>query len=423
MSGKNHQNRYLIKVDEVQKARERLGDVVVNTPLMHDLSLSERYGANILLKREDLQVVRSYKIRGAYNKISTISAEKLKNGVVCASAGNHAQGVAYSCRKLNIHSTIFMPAPTPKQKITQVKFFGRSNVDIILTGDTYDDAFNAAQKFCCEHKSEFIHPFDDLLVIEGQATIALDILADAKSTIDYLFIPIGGGGLAAGVGSIFKTLSPKTKIVGVEPAGAASMKLSIEKGEVVRLDSIDKFVDGAAVQRVGDITFEICRHILDDIITIPEGKVCTTILQLYNEEAIVVEPAGALSISALDYYKEKIKGKTAVSIVSGSNNDITRTEEIRERSLLFEGLKHYFIVRFAQRPGAFREFLENILGPNDDITYFQYSKKNNREQGPAIVGIELHSKEDFEPLYQRLKSSNMLQEYLNDKPDLFEFLI
>ena len=316
-----------------------------------------------------------------------------------------------------------MPEPTPKQKITQVKFFGRGNVDIILTGDTYDDAFNAAQKFCCEYKSEFIHPFDDLLVIEGQATIALDILADAKSPIDYLFIPIGGGGLAAGVGSIFKTLSPGTKIIGVEPAGAASMKLSIEKGEVVRLDSIDKFVDGAAVQRVGDITFEICRHILDDVITIPEGKVCTTILQLYNEEAIVVEPAGALSISALDYYKEKIKGKTAVSIVSGSNNDITRTEEIRERSLLFEGLKHYFIVRFAQRPGAFREFLENILGPNDDITYFQYSKKNNREQGPAIVGIELHSKEDFEPLYQRLKSSNMLQEYLNDKPDLFEFLI
>lgn len=412
-----------IKVNEVQKARERLRDVVINTPLMHDFSLSERYNANILLKREDLQVVRSYKIRGAFNKISTLPSEKLKNGVVCASAGNHAQGVAYSCRKLGIKSTIFMPVPTPKQKITQVKFFGRSNVEIILTGDTYDDAFVAAQEYCQKHKSEFIHPFDDSQVIEGQATIALDILADTTVHVDYLFIPIGGGGLAAGVGSVFKALSPDTKIIGVEPAGAPSMKLSLEKGEVVRLDTIDKFVDGAAVQRVGDITFEICRHILDDMITIPEGKVCTTILQLYNEEAIVVEPAGALSISALDYYKEKIKGKNVVSIVSGSNNDITRTEEIRERSLLFEGLKHYFIVRFAQRPGAFREFLENILGPNDDITYFQYSKKNNREQGPAIVGIELQNKEDFEPLYQRLKSSNMLQEYLNEKPDLFEFLI
>ncbi len=419
----HNKNNYQITVNEVQKARERLRDVVIKTPLMHDISFSERYNANILLKREDLQVVRSYKIRGAYNKISTLPAEKLKNGVVCASAGNHAQGVAYSCRKLGIKSTVFMPAPTPKQKITQVKFFGRSNVEIILIGDTFDGAFIAAQKYCLEHNSEFIHPFDDLQVIEGQATIALDILADTKTHIDYLFIPIGGGGLAAGVGSVFKALSPDTKIIGVEPAGAPSMKLSLEKGEVVKLENIDKFVDGAAVQRVGDITFEICRHILDDIITIPEGKVCTTILQLYNEEAIVVEPAGALSISALDYYKEKIKGKTVVSIVSGSNNDITRTEEIRERSLLFEGLKHYFIVRFAQRPGAFREFLENILGPNDDITYFQYSKKNNREQGPAIVGIELHSKDDFEPLYQRLKSSNMLQEYLNDKPDLFEFLI
>jgi len=238
-----------------------------------------------------------------------------------------------------------------------------------------------------------------------------------------LFIPIGGGGLAAGVGSVFKTLSPDTKIIGVEPAGAPSMKASIEKGEVVTLDEIDKFIDGAAVQRVGDLTFDICRHILDDIIIVPEGKVCTTILQLYNEEAIVVEPAGALSISALDFYKEKIKDKTVVCIVSGSNNDITRTEEIKERSLLYEGLKHYFIVRFPQRPGAFREFLENILGTNDDITYFQYSKKNNREQGPAVLGIEFQNKDDFEPLLDRLKKSNLLQEYLNDKPDLFQFLI
>jgi threonine dehydratase len=412
-----------IKVNEVQKARERLKDVVFRTPLFVDVPQSERYSANILLKREDLQVVRSYKIRGAYNKISTLPSSELKKGVVCASAGNHAQGVAFSCRKLNIKCTIFMPAPTPKQKIKQVNFFGRENAEIVLTGDTYDDAYHAAQEFCAKNNLTFIHPFDDLQVIEGQATIALDILADTTGHIDYLFVPVGGGGLAAGVGSVFKSLSPDTKIIGVEPAGAASLKASLEQGKVVKLENIDKFVDGAAVQRVGDITFEICRNILDDVITIPEGKVCSTILQLYNEEAIVVEPAGALSVSALDYFKEEIKGKTVVCILSGSNNDITRTEEIRERSLLFEGLKHYFIVRFAQRPGAFREFLENILGKNDDIAYFQYSKKNNREQGPAVVGIELQKKEDFEPLYKRLKDSNMLQEYLNEKPDLFEFLI
>lgn len=417
------EKQHHLKMNEVQKARERLRNVIVNTPLMHDINLSERFNANILLKREDLQVVRSYKIRGAYNKISTLPKNLLVKGIVCASAGNHAQGVAYSCHKLGIKGTIFMPAPTPKQKIKQVQFFGRDNIDIILIGDTYDDAFKAAMKFKEEHNIEFIHPFDDLHVIEGQATIALDILADTTSHIDYVFIPIGGGGLAAGVGSVFKMLSPDTKIIGVEPAGAASMKASLEKGEVVRLEDIDKFIDGAAVQRVGDKTFEICRHILDDIITVPEGKVCTTILQLYNEEAIVVEPAGALSISALDFYRDKIEGKNVVSIVSGSNNDITRTEEIKERSLLYEGLKHYFIVRFPQRPGAFREFLENILGPNDDITYFQYSKKNNREQGPAVVGIELQHKDDFAPLYKRLKDSNLLQEYLNQKPDLFQFLV
>ena len=418
-----NKNNSLIKLNEVLKARERLRNVVVNTPLMRNMNLSEKYDANIFLKREDLQIVRSYKIRGAYNKICTLPEDVLKKGIVCASAGNHAQGVAYSCLKLGIKGTIFMPVPTPKQKIKQVQFFGKDQIQIILIGDTYDDAFSAAMKFKEEHDIAFIHPFDDLQVIEGQATTGLDILSDTNDHIDYLFIPIGGGGLAAGVGSVFKMLSPDTKIIGIEPLGAASMKASIDKGEVVKLDKIDKFIDGAAVQQVGNITFDICRQILDDIILVPEGKVCTTILQLYNEEAIVVEPAGALSISALDFYSKQIIGKNVVCIVSGSNNDITRTEEIKEKSLLYEGLKHYFIVRFPQRPGAFRDFLENVLGPGDDITYFQYSKKNNREQGPALVGIELQKKEDFEPLYQRLKDSNMLQEYLNEKRDLFEMLI
>jgi len=414
---------YQVKINEVQKAHERLKNVIVDTPLMHDLNLSEKFQANILLKREDLQIVRSYKIRGAYNKIAQLNPSIIAKGIVCASAGNHAQGVAYSCRKLNIKGTIFMPAPTPKQKIKQVEFFGRQNINIILTGDTYDDAYNAAMQHVEKNQLAFIHPFDDPHVIEGQATIALEILADTHTHIDYVFIPIGGGGLAAGVGSVFKLLSPDTKIIGVEPAGAPSMKEALREGKVVKLQEIDKFVDGAAVQQVGNITFAICQHVLDDIILVPEGKVCTTILQLYNEEAIVVEPAGALSIAALDMYKDHIKGKNVVCIVSGSNNDITRTEEIKERSLLYEGLKHYFIVRFPQRPGAFREFLEKVIGPNDDITYFQYSKKNNRELGPAVVGIELQHKDDFEPLIAKMKELNFFQEYLNDKPDLFNFLI
>ena len=398
---------YFPKVNDVQKAREKLQDIVINTPLVKNINLSDRYKANILLKREDLQIVRSYKIRGAYNKISSIAQNKLKNGIVCASAGNHAQGVAYSCNRLKIKGTVFMPSPTPSQKIKQVKMFGKEFIEIVLIGDTFDEAFTASMKYCDAHKSNFIHPFDDPLVIEGQATIALDILLETKEHIDYVFIPIGGGGLASGIGSVFKNISPETKIIGVEPMGAPSMQKAFETGKVVTLQNIDKFIDGAAVQRTGELTFGICKQVLDDLILIPEGKVCTTILQLYNEEAIVVEPAGALSITALDFYKDKIKGKTVICIVSGSNNDIVRTEEIRERSLLFEGLKHYFIVRFPQRAGALREFLD-VLGPNDDITHFQYMKKNNREYGPAVIGIELQKKEDFEPLIQNMTTKKMV---------------
>lgn len=413
---------YYPQVNDVQKAREKLRDVVVNTPLTHNINWSDRYSSHVFFKREDLQIVRSYKIRGAYNKISSLPEELLQAGVVCASAGNHAQGVAYSCQKLGIKGTIFMPTPTPLQKIKQVKMFGKKNIEVVLSGDTYDDAYKESLKFCELNKSNFIHPFNDPLVIEGQATIGLDILHDTKRHIDYLFIPVGGGGLASGVGSVFKALSPDTKIIGVEPKGAPSMKTSLDAGKVIELSSIDKFVDGAAVQRVGDLTFEICRQVLDDLILVPEGKVCTTILELYNEEAIVVEPAGALSLAALDYYKVQIKGKNVVCIISGSNNDIIRTEEIRERSMLFEGLKHYFILRFPQRAGALKEFL-NVLGPTDDISSFQYQKKNSREQGPAVIGIELMKREDFEPLIKRMNAKNIAYEYLNDKTDLFQFLI
>lgn len=414
---------YFPEFQKIQQANQKLKSVVMHTPLARNLNLSEEYKASILLKREDLQMVRSYKIRGAYNKITSLSREDMKNGVVCASAGNHAQGVAYSCNRLGLKGTIFMPSPTPSQKVKQVKMFGKEHVQIILKGDTYDDAYKTAKEFCKENGSVFIHPFDDEKVIEGQATIALEILQDTTQQIDYLFVPVGGGGLAAGVASIFKSLSPDTRIIGVEPEGAPAMKKSIEAGTILELTKIDKFVDGAAVQKVGELTFPICKELIDEIITVPEGKVCTTILRLYNEDAIVVEPAGALSITALDYFRSEIKGKHIVCIVSGSNNDITRTEEIKERSLLYEGLKHYFIVRFPQRAGALREFLNEVLGPEDDIAHFEYTKKNSRERGPAVIGIEVKQKEDYYTLLKKMDKKGIVYEYLNDNPNLFQFVV
>ncbi|MCG8390459.1 MAG: threonine ammonia-lyase IlvA [Cytophagales bacterium] len=412
-----------ITIDNILAAAESLQGVTIRTPLLPDPLLSGRFGANISLKREDLQVVRSYKIRGAYNKIQGIPLDQLENGVVCASAGNHAQGVAMACCKKGIHGTIYMPSPTPSQKVNQVEMFGKEFVDVVLTGDTFDDAFAEAIEFSKEKNAVFIPPFDDPKIIEGQGTVGKEILEDSHEPIDYLILPIGGGGLAAGVSSYFKVLSPSTKIIGVEPEGAPAMKASIEKGEVVVLDKIDKFVDGAAVKRVGDITFQVCKENLDRVITVPEGRVCKEILRLYNEQAIVVEPAGALSLAALEPLADELNGKNVVCIVSGSNNDITRTMEIKERSLLYEGLKHYFIVNFPQRAGALREFLTDVLGPHDDITHFEYSKKNSRERGPALIGIELQHREDLAPLIERMAKKKFRYEYVNDQPDLFHYLI
>ncbi len=416
-------NEILPQVENIRSAQARLEGVVIHTPLMENLILSERFNARVFLKREDLQVVRSYKIRGAYNKMSAMSLQDLEKGVVCASAGNHAQGVAYSCQKLGVKGTIFMPNPTSKQKVNQVRMFGKDQVEVVISGDTFDDSYSEAMDFSDQQQSVFIHPFNDPMIIEGQGTVGLEILEDSQETIDYLFLPIGGGGLASGVATLFKQLSPQTKIIGVEPLGAPAMKRSIEAGQLVTLEKIDKFVDGAAVHRVGSLTFKICRELLDDLVLVPEGAVCSTILKLYNEEAIVVEPAGALAITALRYYQEQIKDKNIVCMVSGNNNDITRTEEIKERSLLFEGLKHYFIVRFPQRAGALRDFLEQVLGPDDDITHFEYSKKNNREKGPALVGIEILRPENLKPLLDRMKARKFTYEYLNENSDLFQYLI
>jgi len=417
------ENIYFPKLEDINEAAATLKGVVAASPLMHNFNYSKEYDASIFFKREDLQQVRSYKIRGAYNKINSLTEDELKNGIVCASAGNHAQGVALACSKKEIHGTIFMPAPTPKQKVNQVKMFGGDFVNIELIGDTFDDSYIAAKAHCDTYEKTFVHPFDDPKIIEGQATVGLEIFKQTTETIDYVFVPVGGGGLSSGLSTVFKLLSPKTKVIGVEPEGAPSMKTAIKNNNNAPLKSIDKFVDGAAVKQVGNLNYKICKENLTDMITVHEGKVCQTILDLYNKDAIVVEPAGALSIAALAQYKDEIKGKNVVCVISGSNNDITRTAEIKERALLYGGLKHYFIIRFPQRAGALKEFVRDILGENDDITFFEYSKKTSRENAPAVVGIELLDKNDLEPLISRMKDRNFFGEYLNDKPDLFEFLV
>jgi len=414
---------YFPTLKDVETASEKLKEVVSLTPLSKNERYSNLFDSNVFFKREDLQQVRSYKIRGAYNKMSSLTELEAENGIVCASAGNHAQGVALSCKLLKIKGTIYMPAPTPNQKIEQVKMFGGDFIDVVLVGDTFDDAYEASMLECERLNKTFIHPFNDEKVIEGQATVGLEIMDQAQHPIHYVFVPVGGGGLASGLSTLFKELSPNTKIIGVEPEGAPSMSVSIQKDRIVELKNIERFVDGAAVRKVGVKTFEICKQNLDAVITVPEGKICQTILELYNKDAIVVEPAGALSIAALDYYKEELAEKNVVCLVSGSNNDITRTPEIKERALLHANLKHYFIIKFPQRAGALREFVVEILGPNDDITHFEYTKKVNRENDVAVVGLELKSPNDLQPLITKLKLHNFYGDYLNDKPDLFQFLV
>ena len=417
------ETKYFPTTEAIDHAATVLSEILDPTPFQKNNNLSDIYDAEVYLKREDLQMVRSYKIRGAYNKIRSLTEEALKNGIVCASAGNHAQGVAFSCNKLQIIGSIFMPVTTPKQKIEQVRMFGREYIEIILTGDTFDAANAAAIKYAQENDKTFIPPFDDPKVMEGQGTIGREIMNQCPDRLDYIFVPIGGGGLASGLGAYIKAVSPETKIIGVEPGGAPCMKAAIEKGELVELEEIDKFVDGAAVKKAGAKTYEVCKEVLDDIVVVPEGAVCTMIIQMYNKSAIVVEPAGALSTAALRFYADKIRGKKVACIVSGSNNDITRMEEIREKSLLYEGLKHYFIVNFPQKSGAVVSFINNVIGPADDLVHIQYIKKTNKNFGPALIGIELAAKEDFEPLIKRMNESGMKYEYINDNNLLFEILI
>lgn len=410
-------------MEDIVRAHHVLREVIVRTPLQRDAVLSAKYDCDVFLKREDLQVVRSFKIRGAYNMIRSLSEQEREAGIVCASAGNHAQGVAFSCNALEIKGKIYMPSTTPNQKVKMVKRFGGGYVEVILIGDTFDDAYHEAIKACNEHGMTFIHPFDEAKIIAGNGTIGMEIMEDMDTPADYMFVTIGGGGLAAGVATYVKTVSPSTKLIGVEPSGAASMMEALKQGEVVTMDEIDKFVDGAAVKRVGQLTYDICSGLLDNIVTVPEGKACTTILELYNENAIVVEPAGSLAVAALDLNRELIRGKKVVCIISGGNNDIDRMQEIKERSLIYEGLKHYFMINFPQRAGALREFLEEVLGPDDDIARFEYTKKHNKENGPALVGIELLRPEDYEPLIERMQRKGIQYTELNKNMNLFNLLI
>ncbi|QJD86749.1 threonine ammonia-lyase IlvA [Cohnella herbarum] len=422
MTRPKHEN--YVSLADILNAHLVLQDVVNPTPLQHNRALSAKFGCNVYLKREDLQVVRSFKIRGAYHLIASLSEEERSQGVICASAGNHAQGVAFSCQKLNIPGIIYMPATTPRQKINQVRLFGGDKVDIRLIGDTFDDAYAEAIRVSQQQGLPFVHPFDDARIIAGNATVGKEIIEGGSPSIDLLFVTIGGGGLAAGVSSYIKAISPTTRIVGVEPEGAPSMQRALEAYEVVTLTDIDKFVDGAAVKRVGELTYAMCRDLLDDVVIVPEGRVCTTILELYNEHAIVAEPAGALTVAALSAMDpEALRGKNVVCIISGGNNDIDRMQEIKERSLIYEGLKHYFMINFPQRAGALREFLDDVLGPNDDIVQFEYTKKHNKENGPALVGIELKSPEDYEGLVGRMNDKGFQFIELNKDPILFNLLI
>lgn len=412
-----------VTLSSIEEAAKRLEGVVENTQLQYSKRLSEKYNAQIYIKREDLQEVRSFKIRGAYNKISSLSKTEQKKGVVCASAGNHAQGFAWSCAKMKIKGTIFMPVISPNQKIDKVRHFGGQYVEVKLIGDTFDDAYVASQIYAKENNAVYVHPFDDPYTISGQGTIGKELYQELGDKLDVFIGSTGGGGLISGVATYLKSKNPKVKIFTSEPAGAAAMYESRKKGSVIKLEKIDTFVDGAALKTVGNLTFKICEKYVDDIFKVPEGKVCSVMVELYQNEGIITEPAGALAIAALDDVAEQIKGKTVVCIISGGNNDILRYPEVLEKSLVYQGRKYYFIIEFAQKPGQLKNFLNNALGPTDDIVLFEYIKKTNKERGPALVGIELQDKKDFQPLQKRMDSIGLNFKVITGDDLLFNYLI
>ncbi|WP_288869772.1 threonine ammonia-lyase IlvA [uncultured Corynebacterium sp.] len=394
---------------DIQFAQGRISSVITPSPLQYCPRLSQQYGAEIYLKREDLQDVRSYKIRGAYFGISQLTPEEREAGVVAASAGNHAQGVAYACRALGIQGKIFVPKPTPKQKRDRILVHGGDAIELVVTGNTFDEAAQAAREDAAARGATVIEPFDSRNTVVGQGTVAAEIVAQLSSMgkqLDTVLVPVGGGGLMAGVMSYVADMSPSTRVVGVEPVGASSLRAAIEAGEPVTLESIDPFVDGAAVKRIGDTPWQVFQAHKDraEVLSSDEGAVCTEMLALYQNEGIIAEPAGALSVAGLAQ-TEITPGSTVVCIISGGNNDVLRYAEVMERSLVHRGLRHYFLVNFPQEPGQLRMFLREILGEEDDIVLFEYLKKNNRETGAALVGIELAHADDLAPLLERMDGS------------------
>ena len=410
-----------LRIDETY---DKLRDVVRRTPLEYSERLSKKYGAKIWLKREDMQEVRSYKIRGAYNKISGLSSAQKSKGVVAASAGNHAQGVAKSCALLGIKGVIFMPTNTPKQKIDSTKKFGQNDVEIQLVGDSFDEAYKSATQFCSKNNMTFIHPFNDESIIAGQGTVMAEVIEQWNvhgQPIEAVVVPVGGGGLVSGVGLYAKEFD--IEVLACEPSGAPSMAKAIKAKKPVELDQIDIFVDGAAVKCVGDLTTKYASKYIDKIMDVPEGRICQEMVELYQRDGIIAEPAGALACASLDGFKRQIQGKNVVVIVSGGNNDITRYSEVIERSLIYQGLKQYFIINFPQRPGALRSFLDEGLGEEDDIVLFEYTKKNNREFGPALVGIEMSHKDNLNPFTKRLDKLGLDYQHLDTNSTLYRLLI
>lgn len=410
-----------ITAADVDRAATLLDGVTRRTPLRASARLSEATGATVLLKREDVQPVRSYKLRGAYTLIASLADEERAKGVVCASAGNHAQGVAFACAALGVHARIYLPRTTPRQKRDRVAAIGGPRVEVVVGGDVYDDAAEAALRDAAETGATVVPAFDAADVMAGQGTIAAEIVEELGHAPDVVVVPVGGGGLLGGVATWFRDRHPQTRVVGVEPAGAPSMTAALEAGEPVTLEEMDGFVDGAAVRRVGDLTYAAVAAADVEMVTVPEGAICVEMLALYQTEGVIAEPAGALSATALPSLGIE-PGATVVAVVSGGNNDLSRYADIVERALIHEGRKHYFLVEFPQEPGALRHFLDTVLGPDDDIAYFEYVKRSNRETGPALVGIELGSPDDLLPLLARMETAPMTIERIDPSSPLFRFV-
>ncbi|MFC5992814.1 threonine ammonia-lyase IlvA [Pseudonocardia hispaniensis] len=407
---------------DVDAAAERLRPVIGPSPLQLSPRLSNALGGEVWLKREDLQPVRSYKIRGAYNLIAQLDVAARERGVVCASAGNHAQGVAFACARLGVTARVYLPRTTPRQKRERVATLGGQFVDLVVVGNSYDDAAAAAAADAHESGATLVPAFDDPRTVAGQGTVAREILAQLSREPDLVVVPVGGGGLLAGMATWLGDRYPQVRIAGVEPAGAGGMAAALAAGAPVTLEDLDPFVDGAAVRRVGDVTFTIVRDAGVIPTLVPEGRVCAEMLALYQSDGIIAEPAGALAPAALDAL-DIPRGSTVVCVLSGGNNDVSRYAEVIERALVYEGRKHYFLVDFPQEPGALRRFLDDILGPDDDITLFEYVKRSNRETGPALVGIELGRPEDLDALLKRMDAAPPRIERVPPDSSLFRYLL